>query len=135
MVDNTYLNVCSCWIWPKKSVKFDGEPLPDVLLGRSDASREAPLYFRRPPDRPEYEGEDTPDLAVRDGQWKLLCEYDGSQPELYDLAADRGETKNVAAAHPDVVKRLTKNLLAWNESMPQDKGESFKPARKKKGKR
>lgn len=120
---------------PKKPVKFDGEALPDVLLGRSDASRKAPLYFRRPPDRPEYEGEDTPDLAVRDGQWKLLCEYDGSEPELYNLATDRGEAKDVAAEHPDVVKRLTQQLVAWNKSMPQDKGDTFKPNRKKKGRK
>ena len=28
--------------------------------------------------------------------------------ELYDLAADIGESKDVAAQHPEVVKRLTK---------------------------
>jgi hypothetical protein len=27
--------------------------------------------------------------------------------ELYDLEADMGESKNVAAGHPDIVKRLS----------------------------
>jgi uncharacterized sulfatase len=59
---------------------------------------------------------------VREGDWKLLCEYDGSQPELYDLANDRAETTSVAAHYPEVVTQLTKSLLAWHRSMPPDNG-------------
>lgn len=104
-------------------VEFDGIGLADVLLGRSQASRSAPLYFRRPPDRPSAEGlPNLPDLAVREGRWKLLCEYDGSQPQLYDVDADRAETTNVAADHPDLVQRLTAALLAWHRSLPPDNG-------------
>ena len=104
-------------------VKFDGEDLAPVLLGQSPATRSAPLFWRRPPDRKTaYGSGPLPDLAVREGQWKLLCEYDGSKPELYDLAADPGETANLAAQHPAITARLTKRVLAWNESMPQDNG-------------
>ncbi|MCA9082091.1 MAG: hypothetical protein KDA58_16130, partial [Planctomycetaceae bacterium] len=100
-----------------------GVPLPDVLLGKSTESHSAPLFFRRPPDRDESYGDtDLPDLAVRDGNWKLLCEYDGSDPQLYDLATDPGEQTNLAAQHSDVVDRLTKSVTAWNNSMPQDNG-------------
>lgn len=105
---------------------FDGVPLPDVLLGRSQASRGRPLFFRRPPDRGAFSGIDNlPDLAVRDGQWKLLCEYDGSQPELYDVEADRGETTNVAARHSDVVQRLVTAVTAWHQSLPPDNGPTY----------
>ena len=46
--------------------------------------------------------------AVREGRWKLhLALEKRPEVELYDLEADIGESKNVAAAHPDVVKRLT----------------------------
>ena len=46
--------------------------------------------------------------AVRDGRWKLHVARDGHPvAELYDLDADVGETTDVAAAHPDVVARLT----------------------------
>jgi uncharacterized sulfatase len=69
-----------------------------------------------------------PDLAVRDGQWKLLCEYDGSSAELYHLASDREETTNVATNHGDVVKRLTSSVLAWHKSMPPDNGPTYSPA-------
>jgi arylsulfatase A-like enzyme len=62
-------------------------------------------------------------FAIRDGNWKLcLCAGSGgwSAPkpgtaaekglpadQLYDLAADRSEQKNVAAGHPEIVQRLT----------------------------
>jgi uncharacterized sulfatase len=104
-------------------VKFDGENLAPVLLGKSDASRAAPLFWRRPPDRKmAYGAGPLPDLAVRDGRWKLLCEYDGTQPQLHDLATDPGEAANLAGQHPELVARLTKAVLAWDRTMPQDNG-------------
>jgi uncharacterized sulfatase len=80
-----------------------------------------------------------PDLAVRAGDWKLLCDYDGSKPELYDLARDRGETTNLAAQEPEIVRRLTAAALAWHRSMPPDNGPALGAAgaaqpRKKKAK-
>ena len=106
-----------------KGTKFDGESLPSVLLGKSTASRKAPIYFRRPPDRDAFYGDnDLPDLAVRDGQWKFLCEFDGTEPELYDMEKDRGETKNLAAQHPALVKKFTQACIAWHKSMPADNG-------------
>jgi arylsulfatase A-like enzyme len=104
-------------------VKFDGENILPVLIGASTASRAEPLFWRRPPDRKTaYGAGPLPDLSVREHDWKLLCEYDGSKPELYNLTADPGEQTNVAAQHPDVVRRLTEALLAWNKTMPADRG-------------
>lgn len=108
---------------PPANLVFDGENLAPVLLGRSEESRKAPLFWRRPPDRKFFAGTGPyPDLAVREGNWKLLCEYDGSKPELYDLANDPGEERNLAEENPEMVKRLTQMLLAWQESMPPDNG-------------
>lgn len=42
--------------------------------------------------------------AVRIGDWKAV-RLPGKATELYDIARDLGETKNVAAEHPDVVRR------------------------------
>lgn len=112
-------------------VAFDGQNLAGTLLGREAKSHNGPIFFRRPPDRDSFYGdEDLPDLAVREGKWKLLCEYDGAIPELYDLAADPSETKNVAEANPDIVRRLAKAVIAWHKAMPQDKGATFKLKRK-----
>jgi uncharacterized sulfatase len=112
-------------------VRFDGEALPGVVLGQSRASRTAPLFFRRPPDRDAFYGEaDLPDLAVREGRWKLLCEYDGSGAQLYDLEADPGERSDVAAQQGDLVKRLTTAVTAWHRSMPPDKGATYQANRR-----
>ncbi len=114
---------------------FDGEPLPDVLLGKSSASRMQPLYFRRPPDRDVFYGIDNlPDLAVRHKKWKLLCEYDGTLVQLYDLETDRGETNDVSRENLEVVERLKNQLVAWHDSMPPDNGPALrgKPQGRKK---
>jgi hypothetical protein len=57
---------------------------------------------------------------VREGDWKLLCDFDGSQPWLYHLKEDPGETINRATQEPEVMARLTQVVLTWNASMPQD---------------
>lgn len=115
-----------------KGVKFDGEPLVQTLLGNG-GSRNLPIFFRRPPDRDSFYGDDDlPDLAVRSGQWKLLCEYDGSDVELYNLQNDKAEATNVAAANPKVVATLTESLIAWHKTMPPDNGPTFKPPKKKR---
>jgi arylsulfatase A-like enzyme len=47
--------------------------------------------------------------AIRHGNWKYIPTAPKSfkeSQELYDLAADPGETKNVAAANPDKVKEM-----------------------------
>jgi arylsulfatase A len=64
-------------------------------------------------------------FSIRQANWKLeLCPGSGgwSSPrpnedttklpavQLYDLASDIGETKNVQAGHPEIVERLTKLL-------------------------
>ncbi|MEI6466589.1 MAG: sulfatase/phosphatase domain-containing protein [Verrucomicrobiota bacterium] len=117
-----------------RDVAFDGVALREVLLGNSNASRGRPLFFRRPPDRGSFSGiENLPDLAVRDGRWKLLCEYDGTRAELYDLVADPAESKDVAAAHPAETQRLTEAVVAWHRSLPADHGTTYvAPVGKKK---
>jgi arylsulfatase A-like enzyme len=60
----------------------------------------------------------SPNLAVREGDWKLLVNADGSGAELYDVQNDRNETKDLAKAEPAVVQRLTDAVLAWRKSVP-----------------
>ena len=114
---------------------FDGENLEKVLLGESKASREAPIYFRRPPDRKNFRHyKQLPDLAVRSGEWKFYCDYDGSRPMLYNLSKDPSETNNLAEANVEQVNKLRLGLLAWDKSMPPDNGAILgreRPARKK----
>jgi uncharacterized sulfatase len=113
-------------------ITFDGENVADVLLGKSEGSRRNPLFWRRPPDRKTLGGPGAPpqpDLAIRERDWKLLCDYDGSRPQLYDLAGDRGETRNLAEGNAAIVARLTAALLAWHTAMPPDNGPTYQAGR------
>lgn len=109
-------------------VAFDGVSMRATLLGRSEVSRDRPLFFRRPPDRASFAGiAKLPDLAVRDGHWKLLCAYDGSAAELYDLSSDPSESHNVASSHGAEVTRLTGAVVAWHRTLPPDLGATYRP--------
>jgi arylsulfatase A-like enzyme len=53
--------------------------------------------------------------AIRSGNMKLVKARGGSGDwELYDLAADTGETKNLAAAKPAIAKELLAKYDVWN---------------------
>jgi arylsulfatase A-like enzyme len=100
------------------NVDYDGENVLDTLLGKSEDSREKPIFFARPPDRKShYSFKNLPDLAVRSGQWKLLCDFDGSRPELYNLLTDVGESKNLADTEQEVTRELTKKMTQWYLSL------------------
>ena len=105
---------------PARDSLTDGENLLPTLLGDATASRRQPLFWSRPPDRKNFYGfENLPDLAVREGDWKLLCDYDGGRPELYDLISDPGETENLAAEHPERADRLARTVVDWYASLPR----------------
>lgn len=102
-----------------ENADYDGENKIETILGESTSSRKAPIYYSRPPDRKNYYGfENLPDLAMREGKWKLLCDYDGSRPELYDVLTDPGETNNLAQANNETVGLMTNSLVEWWGSMP-----------------
>jgi arylsulfatase A-like enzyme len=107
---------------PPVNANYDGENKIETILGESTSSRTEPLFYSRPPDRKNYYGfENLPDLAIRQGKWKLLCDYDGGRPELYDIIADPGETTNLAESNSPIVDSMTKQLVDWWESMPKGK--------------
>ena len=64
----------------RSEVAFDGENKAATLLGKEQAIRTAPIFWRRPPDRPGPKQNPFPDLSMRQGDWKLLCMFDGSSP-------------------------------------------------------
>ncbi|MCU0871693.1 MAG: sulfatase-like hydrolase/transferase [Pirellulaceae bacterium] len=113
-------------VQPAAGATLDGENLASTLLGQAKHSRQAPIFWRRPPDRPGFGSgfdEDNPDLAARDGKWKYYVNYDGSDRQLYDLSADVSETRNVAGENQAVADRLHRAVLEWNVGLPVDAGE------------
>ncbi len=104
---------------PRHPANFDGVEISAALLGKATTARTRPLFWKRPPDRPGPPEDRWPDLAVREGKWKLLVQEDGTRPQLYDILRDPSESTNLAARHPRIVERLRKSVLAWNETLPR----------------
>jgi arylsulfatase len=51
--------------------------------------------------------------AIRQGDWKLVWGASDRRWELYDLAADRTETNDLAAEHPDRVTAMAVDWERW----------------------
>ena len=105
-------------IAPSSDVKFDGVDMSKTLLAQGQPDRGQPVMWVRPPDRPGPKN-NLPDLAIRDGKWKLLVDRDGSQPELFDIVADEQESKNLAQENLGLVKQLTERVIAWDKDTPK----------------
>jgi arylsulfatase A len=62
--------------------------------------------------------EAAPQQAVRRGDWKLFRAAPGKPAELYNLANDIGETKNLATVHPEIVAQLAKIMATAHVNSP-----------------
>jgi arylsulfatase A-like enzyme len=105
-----------------KDYAADGEDLSAALTGQMPA-RTRPLFWEYGRNEksfayPQDGKHRSPNVAVRDGAWKLLVNADGSGAELFDLATDPHETRNLAADRPDVAGRLRAAALNWRKSVP-----------------
>lgn len=71
--------------------------------------------------------------ALRVGDYKIVsAKRDGGTWELYNMATDRGEQKNLASAQPERVQAMAATWEALNQQFVKDSGASEKPLRKKK---
>lgn len=52
-------------------------------------------------------------FGLKDGDWKLIYNQKTRQTELYNLADDPAETKNLAAIKPQLVERYHRHLLEY----------------------
>ena len=105
---------------------IDGKSILPLILGKPGAKtpHEAFYYYRL--DQLQ---------AVRSEQWKLYLKLGGSAPggqdRLYDVVKDPGETTDLAATSPAIVKRLARLADAAREELG-DKGK-VTPARRPSG--
>jgi hypothetical protein len=84
-----------------------------LLRGAASLDREA-LYWHFP----HYHGSTwTPGAAVRAGDWKLVEFYEYGTAELYNLAEDLGESRELSAEHPEQREHLLELLHSWQREL------------------
>ncbi|MDZ7639728.1 MAG: arylsulfatase [Bryobacterales bacterium] len=81
----------------KAPAGIDGESMLRPILGKGEVPRK-PLYWEF------HEGGFK--QAIRDGNWKAIRKGLSGKTELYDLAADIHEDRDLAASHPEIVRRM-----------------------------
>ena len=77
---------------------FDGISILPTLLGQPARQRQHDHLY--------WEFHETDMIGVRQGDWKLVVHR--GQPALYNLATDPHEDHDLAAQHPDIVRRLVR---------------------------
>ena len=90
---------------PKDRV-IDGKDVGDLFLGKPGAKTPHDRFFYHQADNLR---------AVRSGPWKLF-----RNGPLYNLDKDLGEKKNVAAKHPEIVKRLTGYMNKFEQNIKKN---------------
>ena len=77
---------------------FDGISILPTLLGQPARQRQHDHLY--------WEFHETDMIGVRQGDWKLVVHR--GQPALYNLSTDPHEDHDLAAQHPDIVRRLVR---------------------------
>jgi arylsulfatase A len=102
---------------------IDGRDMRPLLFSHegAESAHDAFFYYKR-----------NSIEAVRSGQWKLHLRKDETEvEELYDLAADIGETNNVYAQNPQVVQELMEKVVACRRDIGDEAagvaGENIRP--------
>ncbi len=91
---------------------IDGSTIVPLLRGDVTKLNRDAIYFHYP-----HYHHSRPAGAIRQGDWKLIEFFDDGQVELYNLADDLGETKDVAARQPQRAQQMQQHLAAWRKNV------------------
>lgn len=116
---------------------LDGIDMSRSVLGKKEEIRKSPMFWEfghhfvgKEYPKNAYQTR-SPNICVREGDWKLMVNYDGTHVELYNLRNDVKETTNVAGQNPEVAEKLTKKAIDWyNEAFRKHAGELVAPPAK-----
>ncbi len=84
---------------------LDGVDLLPYLTGKNKERPHQTLYWKC-----ENRG------VVRDGDWKFM-RFPDRPAELYDISKDEGEHNNLAAQHPELIKKYYTMLFDWEMTL------------------
>lgn len=85
----------------RELLPLEGSSLVGSFEGREDMFP-SPIYWELGGHR-----------AVREGAWKIVSVPEGPW-QLYNMSSDRGELNDLAAKHPEKLKKLVERYTAWS---------------------
>jgi arylsulfatase A len=109
----TYLEVAGLST-PRDANPVDGRSLVPLLRDPSARLDREAIYWHYPHYHP---GGATPYGAVRARDWKLIELYEDDHVELYNLADDLGETRDLARSMPEKAEALRRRLHDWRKAV------------------
>lgn len=100
---------------PEPGAVLDGMSYVDLLTGTPEPRARGPLFWHFP----GYLGagadswRTTPVGVIREGDWKLMEFFEDGRLDLYNLADDIGEKKNLAPDMKEKAAEMHAKLTAW----------------------
>jgi len=101
---------------------MDGVSLVPLLKQTADNLGRGGLFWYFP----HNEFGRTPQAVVRMGDYKLIESFSSGSVEMYNLADDLQETKNLAATDSERVNRMLVSLHQWLDEVDANRGSGFK---------
>jgi arylsulfatase A-like enzyme len=100
----------ACGVTPDPAQPFDGKSLLPILAGRAPVEKRT-FYWR-------INRADRKQRACRRGTWKWI--NDAGFDQLYDLANDPAERRDLSYRHPDITKQLASLHNDWEEMLKKN---------------
>ena len=97
----------------ERSNVIDGISLLPLLRNPDSKTGRQALYFHYP----HYYPTTTPVSAIRAGDWKLLEYFEDGRTELYNMADDLSETKDLSQVKPEKTAELLRQLHDWHKEV------------------
>lgn len=98
---------------PQPEQHVDGQDMSALLRG--EQLPRGPIFFHYP----HYSNQGgRPSTAVRDGEWKLVHDWETDADQLFHLNEDPGEQTELSATEPERTRALREILLDWVASTP-----------------
>ncbi len=93
----------------------DGENMLPAWQGASQV-RTKPVFWWW---QGKHSGDDWPAFAMRESNWMLILDETKQRAELYDVVADRTQSRNLAAENTVRVTQMRTAIATWFDKLPK----------------